>query len=333
MNILITCAGRAFELTKALRTEFAKAGYGTIATANRDLMAALYTVDKAYIVPSIGDKEYIPALLEICKRDAVKTIFVYMDEDLLAISKAADQFREIGVSPMVVDYEVARVCDDKYQMYEFFVEHGFNCAATYSSLEEFKVAYSKKEVDFPVFIKPVIGAGSRGAMRCDSMDRLEIFCSGNTRLIIQEFMNGPEYSVDAYIDTISGQMVSAFAKLKIVKSNVGTGGTATGISMKDDQLFALTERLAQCLGAVGPQNIEFFNIDGDYYVGEVNPRFGGNYFFAHACGIDFVSLIINNINGIENKSVVGNYDSGIMMFRYDNMLIKKPGERLKCEGS
>jgi carbamoyl-phosphate synthase large subunit len=83
------------------------------------------------------------------------------------------------------------------------------------------------------------------------------------------------------------------------------------------------------LGAVGPLDIEIFKVNGEYYVGEINARIGGSYFLGYACGVDFASLIINNVNGLENTVNIGNYESGVLMLRYDKMLTIREGKRLQ----
>ena len=72
--------------------------------------------------------------------------------------------------------------------------------------------------------------------------------------------------------------------------------------------------------------MDFFYKDGVYYLSEINPRFGGAYLHAYGAGIDFIKLIINNLNGIQNQLVFGNYDEGVAMLMYDSVVICKPNE-------
>ena len=60
-----------------------------------------------------------------------------------------------------------------------------------------------------------------------------------------------------------------------------------------------------------------------YYLSEVNPRFGGAYLHAYGAGVDFIKLIKNNLNGIENIPVFGNYEDDIVMMMYDSVVITK----------
>ena len=68
---------------------------------------------------------------------------------------------------------------------------------------------------------------------------------------------------------------------------------------------------------------DIFDIDGEYYISEVNPRFGGGYPHAFECGCNHMALIENNLKGIENQPNIGCYDEGIYMMKYNEIAIKK----------
>lgn len=325
MNILISCPGKMYETVDLLKKGFARHGFGVIATGNSEQISGLYAADQAFIVPSVEDPAYIPQMLDICRQNQVKAILTLLDLDLVVLSAAAPEFRKIGVMPLMVDHEVARICDNKFLMYQYLQAHGFKCAKTMRTRADLDKALASKDLQLPIFAKPEIGDGSRGAMKCQSIEDIELCSLQSRNLIFQEFLDGPEYDVDLYVDTISGRMVSVFAKEKIVKV---IGGTATAVSAKDEEILTLCGRLAQSLGAVGALNIEIFKVEGEFYIGEVNPRFGATYIGAHACGVDFAPLIINNINGIENQANFGDYRTGIYMMKYEDVHIIRPVERL-----
>ncbi|NLN72574.1 MAG: carbamoyl phosphate synthase, partial [Thermoplasmatales archaeon] len=59
------------------------------------------------------------------------------------------------------------------------------------------------------------------------------------------------------------------------------------------------------------------------YLSEINPRFGGAYLHAYGAGVDFIKLIENNANGIENEPVFGDYEDDVVMMMYDSVVIRK----------
>ena len=72
--------------------------------------------------------------------------------------------------------------------------------------------------------------------------------------------------------------------------------------------------------------MDFFYQNGQYYLSEINPRFGGAYLHAYGAGVDFVKLIRENVEGRENLENIGNYEEDVIMMMYDSVVIKKKSE-------
>lgn len=296
-----------------------------MAAGNSNRIQGLYAADKAFIIPSIGEPDYVPILLEICQRHEVAALFSMTAEDVYAISQAAEDFRKLGVFLIIVDHMIAATCNNKIRFHEFLVTNGFPCAKTCLSFEEFKVTYQNNEIDFPVLVKPIYGYSSQVIRACNNMNELRNSVLRNPQCIIQEFLGGSVYSIDVYIDFISGKMVSAFITQRIIAR---TGVSDKAISVLDDEIFAMTEQISYKLGALGALNVNIFKANGTYYYNEVNPCLGNSYILAHSCGVDFGKLMVNNLNGIENAAAVGHYQAGVLMMNYDEILLVPPGEIL-----
>ena len=133
-------------------------------------------------------------------------------------------------------------------------------------------------------------------------------------------MDGQEIGADAYIDMISGEVVSIFTKKKI---KMRSGETDKAVSFKDPKLFALVERFVSEAGYVGQIDIDIFDINGKYYISEVNPRFGGGYPHAYESGCDHMKLILNNLQGKANEKNIGAYEDGVYMMKYNEVKIKR----------
>ena len=88
------------------------------------------------------------------------------------------------------------------------------------------------------------------------------------------------------------------------------------VSFKDKALFELIEKFVLEAGFKGQIDIDIFEIGGQYYISEVNPRFGGGYPHAYELGCDHMKLILNNLKGKENKKKIGAYEEGVYMLKY-----------------
>ena len=139
-------------------------------------------------------------------------------------------------------------------------------------------------------------------------------------LMIQEYMDGTEYGVDVYVDIISKKIISIFIKKKLL---MRAGETDKAVSVKNNKLFKLIDNFVKQAGFVGQIDIDVFEKNGNFYISEVNPRFGGGYPHAYECGCNFPKYMIQNMMGICNESDIGNYDENIYMMKYLDVLIEK----------
>ena len=162
---------------------------------------------------------------------------------------------------------------------------------------------------------------NQGAL--SALNELKSIFANEDGLIIQEFMDGEDLDADIYVDTINHKAVSIFTKKKL---ETKIGGANKTISFKDEKLFRMIEKVVSKMKFNGPIDMDFFYKDGDYYLSEINPRFGGAYLHAYGCGVDFIKLIVNNLKGIENKSRFGDYEEDILMMMYDSVIIRKKEE-------
>lgn len=319
MNILITSVGSRNKIVQYFKKELGKSGK-VIVTDMSDLAPAIYDADKFYLVPKIDSPNYIDKLLEICKKEKIDCIFALIDPELSLISKNAEKFIKIGTTPLISSYEAVELAFDKYKMFKYLESNGFKTAKTYIDKDEFYNDLDVGLINFPVFVKPYRGSASININKVNSRDEIDTLFKVNDDLIIQEFMDGQEIGADIYIDPISKKVVSIFTKEKI---KMRAGETDKSRSFKDEKLFQLIKQVVEKIGYVYMIDMDIFKINGEYYISEINPRFGGGYPHAYESGVNFPKLIVNSMNGIENKINIGNYNEDIYMMKYNEIKIKK----------
>ena len=317
MNILITSAGTRNKVVQYFKSEFA--GFGNvIATDMSDLAPAIYEADRFYLVPRIDDPTYIDRLLEICKKEKIDCLFALIDPELSLIAKNKDRFLSIGVTPLISDYESVELAFDKYKMYKFLSSNGYKTAKTYIDKNKFYNDLDAGIISFPVFVKPYRGSASININKVSSREEIDTLFDIHNDLIIQEFMDGQEIGADIYVDPISNKVISIFTKEKI---KMRAGETDKARSFKDEKLFALIVELVEKIGYRYMIDMDIFRIGDEYYISEINPRFGGGYPHAYEAGVNFPKLIINSINGVVNENQIGNYDENVYMMKYNEVKI------------
>ena len=322
MNILFCSVGRRGELIRDFRKTMGGAGT-IVAVDNSNTAPALYLADKRYLVPRIDSPDYIDVLIDICHKEKIDVITTLIDPEIELLSTNRDRFEQMGILLLAPKETTAKLCFDKYKMYQYLSSKGIPTVLTYGSWNDFYSAYKNGEIGLPVFVKPRTGSGSVGARIVSSLDELKMAIDLDSELIIQENVSGDDVDADVYVDTVSHELVSAFTKRKLGKT---IGGANKTVSFKDEAFFAALRRAVSVLDLIGPADMDFFIIDGEYVLSEVNPRFGGAYLHAYAAGIDFVKLIENNVAGIANEPAFGNYDEGLVMMMFDSVVIKRIDE-------
>lgn len=319
INILILSCGTRNKIVEYFKNELNGKGK-VIATDCSELAPALYEADEYFIVPRMIEEGYLEKILSICKENKIDAVLSLIDPELSLLAENKSKFLEIGTLPIVSDYDVVELCFDKYKMYEFLVENNFKTIKSYVDKDLFYKDVESGLINYPVFVKPVKGSASININKVQTKDEIELLFKYNDNLIIQEFMDGIEYGADTYIDMLSEEPVAIFIKEKI---KMRAGETDKSVSFKDDKLFDLISRFVTKAGFKGIIDIDIFKIKGEYYISEVNPRFGGGYPHAYESGVNIPKMIINNIEKKINKNQISEYEDGIYMMKYNEIKIKK----------
>ena len=319
MNILILAAGTRNKIVQYFKKTLD--GDGTVVAADAsELAPAIYDADKFYIVPPISEDGYIDRILEICKKEQIRGVLSLIDPELSLLAENTEKFKAVGVTIIGSPYDLCEMALDKMQMYRWLVEHGYRCARSWMDKEAFYKAVDAGEVTYPVFVKPYRGSASISISKAYDKETVDYLFAHDNDLMIQEVLNGQEIGADVYIDLISGEVVSIFTKKKI---KMRAGETDKAVSFKDPVLFDLIEKFVLEAGYKGQIDIDIFDIDDQYYISEVNPRFGGGYPHAYESGCDHMKMIINNLNGIANEKRIGAYDEGIYMMKYNEVKVRR----------
>lgn len=318
-NILILSAGTRNKVVQYFRKTFAGKG-NVIATDMQSIAPAIYEADRFYLVPRITAPEYIDVILDICKKEEISGVLSLIDPELSLLAKNQERFAAQGVTIIGSAYELCERALDKMEMYHWLCEHQYPCARSYTDKAKFFADVESGTITYPVFVKPVRGSASIAISKVYDRETVELLFAHNDELMIQEFLDGQEIGADCYIDMISGELVSIFTKKKLL---MRAGETDKSVSFKDPELFDFISRFVKDSGWRGQIDIDIFNVNGIYYISEVNPRFGGGYPHAYESGADHMKLILRNLQGESNESTIGSYDEGVYMMKYNEIMVRK----------
>src|SRR5699024_1054862 len=134
-----------------------------------------------------------------------------------------------------------------------------------------------------------------------------------------------EFGIDVYIDMLNGELVDLFIKEKL---RMRAGETDKSVSIHNDKVELLVKEMVKQTGFVGPIDVDCFEFNGEYYISEVNPRFGGGYPHAYEMNCNFMTYIIRNLEGETNESYEDyKYDKDYVMMKYDHVQLVKQSSK------
>ena len=319
MNILILSAGTRNKIVQYFVKTLT--GKGTvIATDCSDLAPAIYEADKHHIVPRMTALGYLDVILDICKKEEITGVLSLIDPELSLLAENREKFEAIGTTVIGSSYALCEMSLDKFQMYNWLTAHGYRCAKSYMDKDAFFADVDAGVITYPVFVKPARGSASISISKVYDRETVELLFAHEDGLMIQEFLDGQEIGADVYIDMVSHEVVSISTKKKL---KMRAGETDKAVSFKDEKLFTLIERFVKDAGYNGQIDIDIFDVNGEYYISEVNPRFGGGYPHAFESGADHMKLIVNNLEGNANACTIGEYKDGVYMMKYNEVMFKR----------
>lgn len=231
------------------------------------------------------DKEKVLNLAQELQIDGILSYAV--DPGVVAASYVAEK---MGL-PFTCSYEAACILQDKSRFRQFLADNGFNAphAKGYVNAED-----AIKDVDFfnwPVIVKPVDSAGSKGVSRVDDPKDLPkaiahaLEESHNGHFIVEDFLELDGYQSSADCFSVDGKLVYADYSDQLFDKDAANPYTPAleiwPSTMKQEHQDYLTSELQRLLTLLncgtGLYNVESrLCKNGKPYIMEVSPRAGGN---------------------------------------------------------
>lgn len=309
MNILFTCAGRRNYLIEYFQK--ALNGSGKVIAADMQISApAMAIADKSYQVSEVYAEHYIDEILNICKKENIGAVFSLNDLELPILSYARNRFINHGINLMVSSSEVIDICFDKYKTHEYLLRIGLKSPLTFIDGDEANNAINEKKLAFPFVLKPRWGSASIGIYFPKNMEQFIIIeklaklqikdsillrASNNDidrALLYQEMINGTEFGLDI-INDLEGNYITTIVKQKL---GMRAGETDKAVVVENEHIKKIGKRIGTSLNHIGNLDCDVFYNGKDYYVLELNPRFGGGFPFSYEAGVDLPSVIIKWLN-------------------------------------
>lgn len=260
-----------------------------VAKPYADIFYQISTLD----VPAITDvaiKEHVDFLITVCT-----------DQALLTVAQVSEALK----LPCYIDYQTALNVTNKSYMKAVFAEKGISTAQfrVMGTFDSEKV----KDLRYPLIVKPVDCNSSKGVRRVDTPDLLEeafgeaVQLSRTNTAIVEEFIEGPELSVDVYVENGMAHVLSVSQLDKIPRQD-------TFVIFRSKTPEALSERIYEQIRVTAQQIADAFKLknapmliqmisDGNHaYVLEFSARTGGGEKFVmikRVSGFDVIKAVVD----------------------------------------
>lgn len=287
MRLLITGAGGAAAISvwKSLAAEH------ELHMADMDPLASgLYLVPEAQrlIIPRGDDPRLLDVLYDACKARRIELLLPTVDAELFPVAMARDRFESIGVTLPISPAECLRICRDKQLLLD-----AVQGKVPVPGNEPLTQEAADRVDSFPRFVKPRLGAGSRGIAKIERREDFDTQPKDGS-VMLQEYLPGEEFSVDVYVRR-DGVVIGAVPRERM---KVDSGIAIASRTVNVPEVIQAAIRTAEIIGIRGVANVQFKRAaDAVFKLLEVNPRFPGTLPLTAAAGVDIPKLMVDEAMG------------------------------------
>ena len=283
-TILVTGVGGG--VGHGILKSLAGASFRTIGADGEPTGAGLYATEKSYLIPYARKDEFIPRLLEICRRESCRLLFPGLDAELPKLAEATVDFQAVGCEVIVSHPKVIRLCDDKYATAQFLREQGFPAPETYLLDRDFN-----GENKLPLIVKPQIGGARSQGMRLirTAQEWSQWVANGfPANYIAQEFIEGDEYTCGTV--NFDGHCYGPIVMRRILRD----GDTYKAFVEQRPEIESLVRDVAAHLQPFGACNFQLRLRAGVPFIFEINPRCSGTTSARSLAGFNEPLMIAQN---------------------------------------
>ena len=253
------------ELISHLRKSFYVIGIDS----NSNGLAKKYC-NEFYKSPKGNDPKFINFLKKIGNK--VDKIFLFVDEELKNVSKNLKKLKKIKNKIVISPKKTIFLCDNKENLKKYL-----------NKIENINIPnFKRNKLNI---IKPKIGRGSKNIIISKNKALLSLYLKNN-KYLVEEFIQGKEYTVDCLFDNI-GNLIFSLPRERISAQNV----SIIGKIIKDSKIDKIVENISKKITFYGPINIQIIKAKKKYFLVEINPRLSGSIIFSIKSGFDPFSIL------------------------------------------
>lgn len=260
-------------------------------------------------IPYANDNCFIKAIKNIVKERHIDAIYPTMDSVITVLKNHED---ELGCKVVSSPKETTDICLSKTKTYKYL--KGF---------VPIPKTYSINEVEqYPVFVKPDVGYGARGATVVSNPFQLRSITDVRNDLLILEYLPGDEYTVDCFTDRFGKLLYAAARCRNRIKSGISVN---TSFAENQEDFLEIARKINERIVFRGAW---FFQVkrdsNGNLCLLEIASRIGGSSLLSRAKGVNLVLMSLFDAFDIDVKVLINE--------TYRVTMDRALGNRYRCDG-
>ena len=260
--------------------------YEVFAMDSDEKVAKLYKNEKIFTVPNINEENFELVIENIIAEHKIDIYIPSIDEEILI---AIEISKKMGIQVLSPSEDFVKLCLDKFELMKALTN------AKVSNIETYMADKYNEDFDYPIFLKPNIGRGSRGIKKIDNFNEYEAYFTleeyKKEEVLVQPFVGGDEYTVSVTVNNLN-QLISIVPKIVFTKQGI----TKHAQSIKHEKIEKICKKIVELLSPNGSFNVQLKLLDNEIYIFEINPRFSTTLVLSVASGVNEIDLAIQNFN-------------------------------------
>lgn len=257
------------------------------------------------VIPEIISTIDIPAVVAAAKRHKIDGVMTLAsDMPMRTVAAVAKELDLIGITS-----NTALRVTNKAEMRKVLKEHNVSIPEFYKVSNEVEYEKAILSLQFPIIVKPTDNSGSRGIFKLESREDIELIqaaykyskeFSRNGDLVVEEWMEGPEVSVETL--TIDGtcHVIQITDKITTGSPHFVEMGHTQPTRLSDltsEQIKTVAKSANKALGITnGPSHTEIIVTKSGPKIVELGARLGGDCITTHlvtlSTGVNMVECCI-----------------------------------------
>jgi len=243
-------------------------------------------------IPNVDEDNFIGCLNELIKKEKITHLYPAHDSVVLKLSEHAS---ELDAKVVTSEFFTCDICRSKRKTYDYFKD-----------IILVPRVYKKEEIkakDFPIFLKPDVGQGSKGTQKLNNRKDLNYFYNDESQLLL-EYLPYEEYTIDCFTDYEGNLKYCSGRKRK----RISNGISVSSVYVENPEFEEIAKKINSKLKFNGSWFFQLKeNINHELCLLEIAPRIAGTMEFQRSFGVNLPLLNLYNSDDIKVNMIKNNY--------------------------